>query len=108
MDKLLNFLGLCCRAGKLTTGNDAVKDKVLERKAKLVLTSSDISKNTEKKMLITCHKNDTKALRLPRTTEQLSLAVGRFCAVVAVLDSGFATKLVALIENEKQEENVYD
>ncbi len=108
MDKLLNFLGLCRRAGKLVTGNDVVTEEVAGKKAKLVLVSSDISKNTEKKILIACHRNDVKALKLPRNTEQLSIAIGKFCAVAAVMDTGFAKKLTELIQNEKQEENVYD
>lgn len=108
MDKLLNFLGLCRRAGKLVTGNDPVTEEVVGRKAKLVLVSWDISKNTEKKLLTACHRNDVKVLKLPRTTEQLSHAIGKFSAVVAVMDTGFAKKLTELIENEKQEENVYD
>lgn len=105
-DRLLNFLGLCRRAGKLSAGKDIVIEKIIESKAKLVLTSSDISKNTEKKLLVNCHRGNVKAMKLNRTTEELSLAVGKFCAVVAVLDSGFAKKIAELIENEKQEENI--
>ncbi len=104
MDKLLNFLGLCRRAGKLVIGKEVVTEEVARRKVKLVLVSSDISKNTEKKILIACQRNDVKALKLPRKKEQISAAIGKFCAVAAVMDAGFAKKLIELIQNEKQEE----
>ncbi|MCH5303524.1 MAG: ribosomal L7Ae/L30e/S12e/Gadd45 family protein [Ruminococcus sp.] len=99
-DKILNLLGLCRRAGRLTVGNDAVADDVLNGNAKLVLVSSDISLNTEKKLNKVCTFANTELLKLNRTRDELSDALGRFCAVVGVCDDGFAKKLVWLIQNE--------
>lgn len=108
IDRILSFLGLCRRAGKLTVGTDAVISEVLDSKARLVIVSSDISLNTEKKLKKVCDNNRVKLLKLRRTRDELSDALGRFCAVVAVLDTGFSKKLVQLIENENQEVTVYD
>lgn len=107
-DKILNFLGLCRRAGKLTVGNDAVIDEVKNGKAKLVIVSGDISLNTEKKLSKACANYKVEILKLNRTRDELSQALGRFCAVVAVLDDGFSKKLTQLISNENQEVTVYD
>ncbi len=107
-DKILNFLGLCRRAGKLTVGNDAVTEEIKCGKAELVIISNDISLNTEKKLIKVCRASDTQCLKLNRTRDELSASLGRFCAVVAVMDTGFSKKLVQLINNENQEVNVYD
>ena len=105
-DKLLNFLGLCRRAGKLTMGNDMVIEDVVKGNSKLVIIASDISKNTEKKILLNCHRNNTKVLKINRSKDEMSYAIGKFSTVVSVTDQGFAKKFAELITNEMQEENV--
>lgn len=100
MDKLLNFLGLCRRAGKLTTGNDAVVETVVNGEAKMVITARDISPNTEKKLLKTCEAHNVKLIKINRTKDELSFAIGRFAAVASVTDSGFARNVEKLNNNE--------
>ncbi len=107
-DRTLSLLGLCRRAGKLTPGNDAVIDDIKNHRASLVVVASDISKNTEKKLESACRSFETRIVKLNRPKDELSLATGRFSAVVAVCDEGFAKKLYELITNENKEENVYD
>lgn len=103
-DKILSLLGLCRRAGKVTIGNDAVMDMVTKQKAKLVIMAKDLSENTSKKILINSHKNNVKALALNRTKEELSDALGKFCAVISINEVGFANKLETLISEENQQE----
>ena len=64
------------------------------------------TKNTEKKVLLNCHRCNAKALKLNRTKDELSWAVGKFCAVASVTDSGFAKKITQLNEEDSQEDNV--
>lgn len=99
-DKILSLLGLCRRAGKITIGNDAVIDMVTKNKAKLVIMAEDVSKNTAKGVLSACHANNVTALTIKRDKEQLSHAIGKFCAVITVNDDGFANKLKMLIAEE--------
>lgn len=105
MDKLLNFLGLCRRAGKLTTGNDAVVETVVKGESKLVIVADDVSPNTEKKLLKICDTNKVKLIKIKRSKDELSLAIGRFAAVASVTDSGFAQNVEKLTQ---QEVTVYD
>lgn len=108
-DRILSLLGLCRRAGKLTMGNDTVIESVLNRKAKLVIAASDLSKRTAKGIFAASHENNVKVLEINRTKEQMGSALGKYCAVVAVLDSGFAKKLTELITAEtRQEESAND
>lgn len=100
MDKLLNFLGLCRRAGKLTLGNDAVMETVIKGESKAVITACDISPNTEKKLAKTCGKHNVKLIKIARTKDEISTAIGRFTAVASVTDSGFAENIERLNQNE--------
>ena len=90
-DRLLSFLGICRRAGKLVIGNDPVKESIETEKALLVILASDISQNTLKKI-----KPVIEASQVP--------CLGKACAVLSVTDSGFATKLCELLEAEQKKE----
>lgn len=100
MDKLLNFLGLCRRAGKLTTGFDAVDETLIKGESQLVIIASDTSPNTEKKLSRTCETHNVKLIKLDRSKEEISIAIGRFAATASVTDKGFAQNIERLTQNE--------
>lgn len=99
-DKLMSFLGLCRKAGFLTIGANPTIDSVKARRARLVVMAKDFSKNSAKPVLEAVRDYSVKALKIDRSKEDLSLAVGKLCAVCCVEDEGFAKKLILLIENE--------
>lgn len=103
-DKLLSIFGLCRRAGKLIIGADPVTDSVLKRKAFLVVTTKDFSNNSKKNILKATEGTSVKVLEINRTKDELSFAVGKFCAVVAVEDKGFSNKIQELILKEQEQE----
>lgn len=96
-DKLLSLLGLCRRAGRIVLGNDPVVDSINLKKAKLVIIASDCSKNTAKGVLTTAHRVGVKAYTVPYTKEEISLCVGKYTAVLSIIDDGFAKKAETLI-----------
>lgn len=102
-DKLLSLLGLCRRAGKLTLGNDPVIDSISLKKAKLVLVASDCSQHTSKGVLSIAHRCSVRAYVVPYTKEEISLAVGKYTAVLSICDDGFAKKAETLICLLKEE-----
>ena len=102
-DKILSLLGLCRRAGKLVFGHDPVCKAMKEQKAVLILTASDFSQNSRKKVEAAALLTNTPLLTLPFKKEELSLSIGHLCGVVAVTDEGFAKKLTALL-NESDEQ----
>ncbi len=102
-DKLLSLLGLCRRAGKIVLGNDPVIDSINQRKAKLVIVASDCSNNTAKGVLSTAHRNNVCAQVVPYTKDDISLAVGKYTAVLSILDDGFAKKAQTLICSLKED-----
>lgn len=102
-DRLLSLLGLCRRAGKMILGNDPVIDSITQKKAKLIIVASDCSKNTVKGILSTAHKCNVKTQIVPYTKEDISLAVGKYTAVLSICDDGFAKKADMLICSLKEE-----
>ncbi len=108
-DKLLSILGLSRRAGKVTMGADPVTDSIYGGKAMLVIMTSDFSKNSMKNILKACHQCNVKNFVINRTKNELSSALGKFCAVLSITDKGFSNKIQELIlKEQEQEERHYD
>lgn len=103
-DRLLSFLGLCRRAGKLVIGNDPVKESIDTDKALLVITASDISQNTLKKIKPLIDESKVPYYTVSRTKDEISFSLGKACAILSVTDKGFADKLTELIEAEQKKE----
>ena len=103
-DRLLSFLGLCRRAGKLVIGNDPLREAIETEKALLVLTASDISENTLKKINTAVDAGKVAYYQIDRTKDELSFSLGKTCACLAVIDEGFASKLTELIKAEQKKE----
>ena len=103
-DRLLSFLGLCRRAGKLVIGNDPVRESIDTDKALLVIIASDISQNTYKKISTVIETSGVPYYRINRTKDEISFNLGKACAILSVTDKGFADKLTELIKAEQKKE----
>ncbi len=93
-----SFLGLANRARKIISGEELVLKEIRSGKAKLVLLAQDASKNTAKRMTdkTTYYK---VPLRHVENRQLLGHAIGRDeRVVVAVLDEGFAKKLLSMLD----------
>lgn len=90
MDKVLSYLGLAKKAGKITSGEFLTENAVSKKKAKLVIVAEDASDNTKKKFSDKC-----TFYKIPivfyKTKPELGNAIGTSPkASVAVLDDGFS------------------
>ena len=86
-------VSLAKRAGKVVSGEDAVKDAIRFKKAKLVLIAEDVSKNTFKSITDSCAYYNTKHITIG-TKEELGHCIGNsFNAVIAICDTGFANSI---------------
>ena len=100
MDKALNFLGMCKKAGKLLTGEDGVSGAARNGEAALIMTASDTASNTTKKALNLSEWGRAPHVRLPWDKDTLGeLLDKRVCAILALTDrvmaTAFAEKLAA-------------
>nr|WP_295970383.1 YlxQ family RNA-binding protein [uncultured Bacillus sp.] len=94
----VSLLGLANRARKTISGEELTLKEIRNGKAKLVLLSADASANTAKKVSDKC-KSYGVPFRIVESREILGHAMGKDARVVAaVLDEGFAKKMVTLLD----------
>jgi ribosomal protein L7Ae-like RNA K-turn-binding protein len=94
----MSLLGLANRARKIISGEELTVKEIRNGKAKLVLLSADASANTTKKITDKCNFYQVP-FKLVDDRHLLGQAIGREArVVVAVMDDGFAKKLITLLD----------
>jgi ribosomal protein L7Ae-like RNA K-turn-binding protein len=94
----MSLLGLANRAGKVISGEELTVKQIRSGKAKLILLSADASRNTEKKITDKCNSYEVP-MKIVENRHLLGQAIGKEArVVVAVMDDGFAKKLVTLLD----------
>nr|WP_263327978.1 YlxQ family RNA-binding protein [Neobacillus sp. Marseille-Q6967] len=97
-DPWMSLLGLANRARKITSGEELTVKEIRGGKAKLVLLSADASENTTKKITDKC-KSYHVPVKFVEDRYLLGQAIGKEArVVVAVMDDGFAKKLITLLD----------
>ncbi|MCQ2504103.1 MAG: ribosomal L7Ae/L30e/S12e/Gadd45 family protein [Saccharofermentans sp.] len=100
-DKILGFIGLAMRAGKVASGYDMALSAISGGQAKLLILSKDISRNTLGKLL---KRLESDGIEAPDAysfskASRLGDAIGKpDRAVIAITDEGFAKKLSTMLE----------
>lgn len=89
MDKLLGALSLARKAGVVAQGFDSVKEKVISGEAFLVLTASDLSDGSRRRVETFC-KELAPCFSLPYTADELLTVFRKRSGVFAVCDENFA------------------
>lgn len=96
--KWVSLLGLANRAAKIISGEELVIKEIRRNKAQLVILSRDASDNTKKKITDKCHSYGVP-YRLVSDRYELGGAIGKDArVVVAVIDAGFAKRLMTLLD----------
>jgi len=94
----MSLLGLANRARKIISGEELTVKEIRNGKAKLVLLAADASTNTTKKITDKCNSYQVP-LKIVEDRYLLGQAIGKEARViVAVMDDGFAKKLVTLLD----------
>ena len=97
MDKVLSYLGLARKAGKLAVGEFLTENAIYSKKAVLVIVAEDASGNTKKMVTDRCNLH-MGALSFFKTTAELGNATGSALkASMAVLDEGFAKAILNIL-----------
>lgn len=100
---LLRLLGLCKRSGNLAPGEDPAIDAINAHRARLLVTASDVSPHTLRKLSAVCGDR-VPILQAAVTKAELGAALGwESCGAAAVLDMGFAVKVAGLIAEGRPE-----
>lgn len=94
----MSLLGLANRARKIISGEELSVKEIQRGTAKLIILSADASGNTTKKIKDKCHSFHVP-LKVVENRYLLGKAIGKEArVVVAVMDDGFASKLVTLLD----------
>ena len=104
--KLAGLLGMARRAGKLTTGFDAVAGLIGQEKAALVLTAADLSPKTEKELHFAMKDKAVSVLCMPLTKEEAGNACGfkKPVGILATEDKGFAAAMEKYCLHDMEED----
>lgn len=94
----MSLLGLANRARKIISGEELTVKQIQSGKAHLILLSADASANTTKKITDKCNSYEVP-YKIVENRHLLGQAIGKEArVVVAVLDDGFAKKMVTLLD----------
>ena len=100
-NRVIGFLGLCMRAGRITSGQEACVDLIRRDEAALVLLDGGASENTRKRILDACHSHSVPVWALGDGA--LGQAIGkRGRMVIALKEDGMAQNLLSMLESEPQ------
>ncbi|WP_369298509.1 L7Ae/L30e/S12e/Gadd45 family ribosomal protein [uncultured Neglectibacter sp.] len=102
-DKALSLLGLARRAGKIEAGFDAAVSAARGKKAKLLVAAEDVSEKTVKNLKYEGDRAGIPTVRVKAGMEETGHACGVRAGVLAVTEQGFATALLKVLEQEKEE-----
>ena len=95
MNRVLNMLGLCMRAGRIISGEKAVVQAVRMGAACVVLLDGGVAKNAEKDVTDACAYYDVPLFRTE--PDELGFAIGKPGRVVAaVTDPSMADRILEL------------
>ena len=97
--RVTGFLGLCMRAGQMTSGQDACVEAIRGGQAAIALLDGDASENTRKRITDACHSHSTPLYTV--SSGALGHAIGRKGRMVICLkEGGMADKLLTMLKDE--------
>ena len=102
-DKLLSFLGLARRAGRLSLGFDAAVGALEDGRSQLILTASDLSPRSRTGIACTAQELGVAVLELRQSMDEISMALGKRTGIVSIDDAGFAKKTRTLMTEDREE-----
>ena len=103
-DRILSFLGIAQKAGKVVSGGFQCEKAIQTRKAKLVILALDAQKNTSEMIHNKCAHYGVPLIEYS-SKEELGRAIGkgeRACA--AITDEGLGINIKKLYDSGKKEE----
>jgi len=102
MQKLLNAISMCRRAGKLAVGYDAVIKLLDANSAQLVLFASDFSATTREKIISRTKQKKAKLRILPLTMDDIWFGMGKRSGILATGDINFAAMIAKAADNASE------
>lgn len=99
-DQLLNTVAFARKAGKTTTGFDAVVIAAQKGTLKLILTCNDLSAKTLKELYFKLKDNGTPILAIPVSMDEIAFKIGKRTGIIGIMEDGFVKKIKSLLPGE--------
>ena len=100
-NRVMGFLGLCMRAGRIVSGQEACVYLIRSGECALALMDSSASDNTRKRLTDACHSHNVPLYEVSEGA--LGRAIGKKGRmVIALKPDGMSEKLLSLLENEQR------
>ena len=96
MNKLLDLLTICRKAGHLQMGFDPMKEALAGGKAKAVIIAADVSPKTEKEARFYADKYNVPAKKTGTSLDEIDFGLGKRAGILTICDEGFAKKALSL------------
>lgn len=103
-NKAINALSLAKRAGKLSVGYEAVKQAMISGKAKLTVTTQDISERTLRNA--ESAGSGIPFINLKYDQGDVQAVFGRKFVIAAVTDDNFKNLVIKAYKDDLQQEEV--
>lgn len=103
MNKLIEFLGICRKAGGLTYGASQTKDMINCGKVKCVLIMKDTSAKTAKEVEFQ-NKENVPVIYLDIEKQETKQVLKTACGVIGITDENLAKKIISLSPSQNKEE----
>ena len=99
-DKILSYIGISKKAGRIVIGTELTCAAVRDGKIKLAVLAADASANTEKRLCNCCEYYGVKSIKCGFTSDMLGRAAGSYgkVASVGLTDEGLSKAITDLIK----------
>ena len=96
-ERLLSFLGIARKAGRLSLGFDSVCDSVRKGESRMILTASDASEGTLRRLRNRLPEDFAEVYQLPCDIDRVNAALGKGVRLISVNDKGFANRIKEML-----------
>ena len=98
--KIYSFIGLAKKANRMVSGDETCERIIKKARAALVIVTDDASDNTKKKYKNLCNYKNVQ-YRVFGSKDLLGKYLGKdIRSVIVITESGFANKLIEMIDKE--------
>jgi ribosomal protein L7Ae-like RNA K-turn-binding protein len=100
MNKILSFITLSKKAGKIAAGFEEVRHNVFKEEVHLVVLTEDLSEKTSKNVRFICDNYNVRYITIKETMETMGKMIGKKSGIIGIKDEGLSNAIIKAFEND--------
>ena len=100
MNKILSFITLSKKAGRIAAGYEEVRHNIYKNAVNLVILTSDLSEKSSKNIKFICEKYNIKYIVINEDMETIKKMIGKKSGIIGIKDEGFSGAILKAFEND--------